>query len=313
MNRDELQKAVAEVAASAGTGNGKAYAELITQLLQPRHITFDVFSQFMRVSERKPGDYFARKIRKGRFRARQMVPGASHLTDAIIYNAQFQYVFDRLIAGMSMNVMEIRRGELGTLEEIQKEVRNDLIDEAVSKVFNLLTTVWSATNTPSNYIDASSTALTATATNTAMENTIEKAGNVKAIVGTRRALLPLYSFAGYKEITPAGANTNGVMPLTDVLMERFNTGSVKSYNGAKVVELPQILDNRLPIINRKLVRDDVVLVVGEEAGEIVLFGSPEEQEFTDMSKQPADYTYHTWQEWGILLDRPEYLTVIKVA
>lgn len=313
MNREDLQKAVSEVAITAGTGNGKAYAELITQLLQPRHITFDIFSEFLRVTERKPGDYFARKIRKGKFRARQMVPGASHLTDAIIYNSQFQYIFDRLIAGMSMNVMEIRNGELGTLEEIQKEVRNDLIDECVSKCFNLLTTVWSATNTPSNFIDATSTGLTASATNTAMENTIEKAGNVKAIVGTRRALLPLYSFAGYKEITATSPNVNGVMPLNDVLMERFNTGSVKSYNGARVVELPQILENRLPLINRKLVRDDIVLVVGEDAGEIVLFGQPQEQEWTDGTKQPADYTYHTWQEWGILLDRPEYLTVIDVA
>lgn len=314
LTREELQRAVAEVAVSAGNGTGKsAYAELITEMVQPRHITFDVFSLFMPVTTRNPGDYFARKIRKGKFRARTMVPGASHLTDAIIYNSQFQYVFDRLIAGTAMNIMEIRRGELGTLEEIQREVRADLIDECVSRVFNLLTSVWSATNTPSNFINATSTGLTKTALDVAMENTIEKAGNIKAIVGTRRALLPLYSFAGYNEVTATGSNTNGIMPLNDVLMERFNTGRVSSYNNATIIEMPQILENRLPLINRKLVRDDVVLVIGENPGNIVLFGDPQEQEYNDMTKQPYDYQYHTWQEFGILIDRPEYITVIDVS
>ena len=312
MNRDELKAAIAEVAVSAGNGNGKsAYAELITTLVQPKHITLEVFKMFMDTEERKPGDYFARKIRKGKFRARSMVPGAQHLTDAIIYNSQFQYVFDRMIAGTAMNIMEIRNGELGTVEEIKSEVSKDLIDEVCAKVFNLLTTVWSVTNTPSNYINATSTGLTSTALDVAMENTIEKAGNIKAIVGTRRALLPLYSFAGYHEVAGTGANTNGIMPLNDVLMERFNTGKVSSYNNATVVEMPQILENRLPLINRKLVRDDVVLVIGENPGKLVTFGEAEEQEYNDYTKQPYDWQYHTWINFGILIDRPEYITIIK--
>lgn len=312
MNTEQLQKEVAQRAVLAGSGN-KAYAELITTLVQPNHITLDIFSAFMPAVTRKEGDYFARKIRKGRFRARTMVPGANHLTDALIYNAQFQYVFDRLIAGTSMNMMEVQKGELGTLEEIQREVRADLIDEVCSRVFNLLTSVWNATNTPLNYVNASSTGLTGTSLDTGMENTIEKAGNVQAIIGTRRALLPLYTFAGYREVTPTGANTNGILPIDSVLLERFKTGSVSMYNGTRVIEIPQILENRLPTINRKLIRDDVVLLVGSNPGEIVLFGDPQDQEHIDTTKQPADYQYWTWQNFGLLIDRPEFMTVIKVA
>ena len=312
MNRDDLKKAYSEVASRAGNGD-KALAELITEVVNPNHITFDVFSSFMPVERYNPGDYINKRIRKGRFRARQMIPGAQHLTDAIVYKTQFNYMFDRLIAGYSGNLMEIKRGELGTLEEIKREVRADLIDECVSKVFNLLTTVWNSTSTPSNFVNATSTGLTATNLDSAMENLIEKAGNIRAIIGTRRALLPLYSFAGYKDVLLADGSTREALPLTELLMERQRTNRISLYNGTTVVEIPQILENRLPTINRKLVRDDVVLLVAENAGSIALMGDPEEQEHTDTSKQPADYVYHTWQQWGLLVDRPEYLSVIEVS
>lgn len=311
--REELQKAVAEIASTAGEPGKKAYAQLITELLQPNHITFDVFSAFLPVERYKPGDYVTRKVRKGRFRSRTMVMGASHLTDAMVYNNQFTYLFDQLIAGTSMNINEVRNGELGTLDEIKSEVKADLIDECVSKVWNVLTTVWNSTNTPLNYQDASSTGLTSTGLDYSLENLIEKAGNVNAIVGSRRALLPLYSFAGYKDVLLADNTTRKALWLGDVLMERFDTGRVSKYNGIPVIEIPQILENRLPIFNRKLVRDNIVMLMGQNAGRIALFGDPQEQEFTDYSKQPADYTYHTWQQWGILVDRPEYMGIIKVS
>lgn len=317
MNRDELRKAVAEAASTAGElARGEkrsAYAELITELLQPHHITFDVFSAFMPVEQFKPGDFFTRKIRKGRYRARAMVPGASHLTDATVYQNQFTYIFDRLIAGTSMNLWEVRNGELGTLETIKSEVQKDLIDECAARVFNVLSTVWNSTNTPLNYTNASSTGLTATALDASIENLIEKAGNVTAIVGARRALYPLYTFAGYKDVLLADGSTRKAPFMQDVLLERFRTGRIAKYNGIPVIEIPQILDNRLPIINRKLVSDDKVLLIGEDAGKIALMGDVETQEYTDMSKQPADYQFHCWQAWGVLVDRPEYLGVIKVA
>lgn len=239
--------------------------------------------------------------------------GSQHLTDATVYNHQFTYMFDSLIAGTSMNMLEVQRGELGTIDEIKRNVRADLVDETVSRVFNLLTTVWSASNTPSNYIDASSTGLTSTVLDTAMENTIEKVGNVRGIVGTRKALLPLYTFAGFKDVLLADGSTRQALPLDEVLLERWRTGRVSSYNGAPVIDMPQIIANSLPTINRKLIRDDIVMVIGDDAGEIVSYGAPVDQEHVDTSKQPPDWQYHTWQSWGILVDRPEAITLIKVS
>lgn len=312
MTKDELKRAVAEAAVTVGMKPGNsAYAQLITELLQPRHITLDVFGAFMPVVRRNPGDYLARRFRKGKFRARTMVPGAQHLTDAVLYNNQFTYFFDRLIAGAGMNMMEVQRGELGTLEEIKSEVAKDLIDNVTAKAFNLLTSVWNTTNTPLNYVDASSTGLTATALDYMLENIIEKAGNASVIMGTRRALLPLYAFAGYTEVASTGSNTNGILHIDEVILERFRTGSVSTYRGVKVMEMPQVLENRLPTLNTKLIRDDVVLILGESPGEIVLFGEPGTQEHIDTTKQPADYQYWNWQEYGFMVDRPEYVGVIK--
>jgi len=314
MNRDELKLAVAEAAKTIAVTPGKsAYAELITELVQPNHLTYDILRDVFPVERRNPGDYMTRRIRKGKFRARTMVPGTQHLTDAVIYNNQFAYLFDRLICGTSANLMEVRRGELGTLDDIQRELKADLVDEVVSKMFNLLTTVWSATNTPSNYTNATSTGLTATVLDAAMENVIEKSGDIKAILGTRRALLNLFGFAGYKEFVLSDGTTRVALRMEEVLLERYKTGKISSYNGTPVVILPQIQENRLPLIDRKLIRDDVVLVIGNDPGNLVLFGDVEDQEHTDTSKQPADYAYWAWQAYGLLVDRPEQIHVIETA
>lgn len=310
---EKLKREVAEAAKVAGTAPKTAYSEILREVIEPNHVTMAVFDQFMRTRSLNPGDQISRRVRKGRYRARTMVPGAQHLTDATTFNYQFTYNFDRLIAGTAMNIMELRSGELGTLDEIKRNIRADLTDETVARVFNLLTTIWSASNTPSNYIDATATGLTSTVLDTAIENTIETVGNVRAIVGTRKALLPLYTFAGYREYVLSDNTTYVALPLDPILQERFNTGRVTLYNGVRVVEMPQIIANSLPTITRRLVRDDIVMVIGEDAGEIINYGSPEDQEHLDTSKQPADWQYHVWQQWGLLVDRPEALTIIEVS
>lgn len=309
MNKEELKRAVAERAATAGENKG--FAEIIREFVEPNHVTMEVFSAFLRTRQLNPGDQIARKIRRGRYRARTMVPGSQHLTDATTFNAMFTYMFDRLIAGTSMNLMEVRNGELGTVDEIKRNVRADLVDETVARVFNLMTTVWSASNTPSNYVDATSSGLTKTVLDSAIETVLDRVGNVRAIVGTRSALSPLYDFAGYIDVVLADSSTRQALPLDEILMERFNTNRVSRYRNVPVIEVPQIRANTLPTIDRKLVRDDMVLVIGEDVGEVVQYGAPEDQEHVDTSKQPADWQYHTWQAWGLLIDQPEGLVLIE--
>lgn len=313
MNENELKLAVAEAAKHAGSGMNTAYAEIITEIVEPQHVSFDVFSQFMPVRTLKKGDQLSRRVRRGKYRARTMVPGSQNLTDATYYQNQFTYSMQQLIAGTHMNMMEVRNGELGTLEEIKKAVRADLIDDAVSKIFNLLTTVWSSTNTPNNFINATSTGLTQTALDTAIETILSSVGNVKAIVGTRKALLPLYKFSGFADVLLANGTTRQALPLNEVLLEYWRTGKVSEYLGSPVIDIPQITANTLPSLNRKLIRDDIVLVIGDDVGNIVQYDTFEEQEHVDTSKQPADYQYHTWNAWSVLVDRPEGIVVIKTS
>lgn len=313
MNEHELKIAVAEAAKYAGSGTNTVYAEIITEMVEPQHVSFDVFSQFMPVRTLNKGDQLSRRVRRGRYKARTMVPGSQHLTDATYYQNQFTYSMQQLIAGTHMNMMEIRNGELGTLEDIKKAVRSDLVDDAVSKIFNLLTTVWNPTNTPNNYINASATGLTQTALDTAIETILANVGNIKAIVGTRKALLPLYKFSGFVDVLLANGTSRQALPLNEVLLEYWKTGKVSEYLGSPVIDIPQITANTLPSLNRKLIRDDIVLVIGQDVGSIVQYDAFEEQEHIDTSKQPADYQYHTWNSWSVLVDRPEGIVVIKTS
>ena len=312
MKKLDIQRAVAEAAQHIGTPN-KAFAELITEMVEPQHVSFEVFRQFLPVRTLNKGDTLSRKARRGRYKGRTMVPGAQHLTDATYFQSQFTYTMQQLIAGTHLNLLEVKSGELGTLEEIKSAVRSDLIDDAVSKVFNLMTTVWTASNTPAHYIDASSTGLTQTSLDVGLETVLESLGSAKAIIGTRKALLPLYKFSGFVDVLLANGTTRQALPLNEVLLEYWSTGKVSSYVGVPIIDIPQISANTLPTLSRKLIRDDIVLIVGEDAGQIIQYAEFEEQEHIDTSKQPADYQYHTWNSWGVLVDRPEGVVVIKTA
>lgn len=314
MNEQELRKAVAEKARSVrGTNGNCAYSQLITEYVNPRHLTMDILDAFLPVSTWDQGNYIARRMRKGRFRARTMVNGSQHLTDVPVWNTQFAFFTDSLISGFTMNVMEIEKGELGTLDDLKREVRLDLFDEIISKMFNMLTSVWSSTNTPNNYTNATATGLTVTALDAAIENIIEMAGSVKAIVGTRKSLLPLYDFASYREFVLSDNSTRVALRMEPVLLERYRTNKLASYHGAPIIEIPQVLEKRLPQVNRKLVRDDLVIVVGEDAGKAYLMGDLMTQDMTDLTKQPPDYSYWNWQKYSILVDRPELIHIIETS
>jgi hypothetical protein len=220
---------------------------------------------------------------------------------------------DKLITGCIMPWQEIQRGELGTLDQIRTELRLDLFDEVISRTFNLFTSVWSTTNTPSNFTNAVSTGLTATNLDNAMENVIERSGSVRAIIGTRRSLLPLYGFASYREFLLSDSSTRVAPYMEEVLLERYRTGKIGTYNGALIVEIPQVLEKRLPNMDRKLVRDDVVVVVGENPGSVVLFGETQTQDHIDTTKQPPDYVLHNWQEFAFMIDNPEGIHIIETS
>ena len=307
-----LKTAIAEYAKEAGNSpSGKsAMAEIIVKMTEPQHLALEIFRQFMPVRSLNPGDSLMHKVKRGRYPVRSMVPGTSHLMDAVYQGDKVAFLFDSLIAGTNANLWEIRSGDIGTVQEMRANLRKDVIDGIVSKVFNLLTTVWNTTDTPSNYIDASSTGITQVQLDAMIENILEKNGSVRAIFGQRRALLPIYDFAGYKGVEITAGATGTVMPLPQ-LEEYYRTNRVTSYKNIALVELDQIFASDLPDVNRKLIPTDKVLVIGADAGQIVTFGGFEYQDYTDFRTQPANYVLHGWQQYGMIVDDVEAIGVIK--
>jgi len=108
MDREQLSRAVAEVARTAQdagrTGRRTAYADLVVDVIQPNHLSLDLFSAFMPVTQMQPGDLRGRRVRRGRYPIRTMVPGSKHLTDVLDYLEYQTFMFDRLIAGTSHSV-----------------------------------------------------------------------------------------------------------------------------------------------------------------------------------------------------------------
>lgn len=326
MNKDELKRAVAEVVATAGVSpkNRSAYADLIMTVVEPNHLTLDLFNAFLPTRQFNVGDRIGKRVRRGRYPVRTMVPGSKHLHDVLSFQESQTYMFDRLIAGTSHNLWEIQSGEVGTTDQFRSELRADIFDELVSRVFTLLSSVWNSTDTPNNYTDATSTGITATALDNAIENMLEYTGNVRAIIGARRALLPVYSFAQFREFALSGTNTDAVGFQTTAFNEFTNTKSVRQYYGIPLVEVPQVYRNRLSFsgtggnlnlrdATNRMIPTDRVILVGENAGEIALMGGTEYQDYTDPTTQPPNYVLHSWQSYGLLVDDVEAIHIIKVA
>jgi len=323
MNREELKKAVAEAVKTAAHANGihpTAYAELVIETIQPNHLSLDLFSQFLPTVQKNKGDAMGRRIRRGRYPIRTMVPGSKHLTDVLSYQEYYTMMFDRLIAGTSHSVWEIESGEVGTVDQFKTELRADLFDDLVSKVFSLLSTAWNSSATPSNFLDASGTGVTQVGLDAMIETILNYSGEVRAIIGSRQALLPLYNFAQFKEFVLTGTGTDRVAFQTPAFNEFTGSNKVTIYKGIPVVELPQVYRNRLDAnqtslawrgVAQRMIPTDKILVIGGQPGQVVLMDGFEYQDYTDPTTQPANYVLHGWQAWGLILDDIMQIGIIK--
>lgn len=310
---ERLQQAWAEAARTAGQDmNGhSAFAEAIVEDIRPNHLTFDLTNVFLPTRSLQPGDSLVRRVRSG-FRARTMVPGTMHLADQIQIGEIYTYVLDTIIAKTRWSVVELRRGELGTIADFRREMEATLVDEIVTRLFNMIASTWNGTVSYTNYVDATATGLTDTVLTNMIETVLYYAGNVRAIIGTRAALLPIYQAAGVFEVTPTGANTNGVVTVQSILEEWRRTGRVTNYKGVPLIELPQVFKRSLGGYDTPLLPSDKVLVIGDNAGEAILYGGTESQDSTDLRVEPAEYQLALWRSFGMIVDRPENIGVIKV-
>lgn len=137
--------------------------------------------------------------------------------------------FDRLITGARDSIWNLQNNPLSSADKLRTDLQADLTDNLVGRVFYLLSTIWNTTDTPSNY--AQGTTITNTTLDTLIENVLDYAPGVRGIFGTRRALYPIYNFAGFREYTVTGGSTPTAFDIPEVLLERYRTNRVSTYNG----------------------------------------------------------------------------------
>lgn len=309
MNETELRRAVAEAAKSVEKSKGRsALAEIIVKTLNPDFLTLDLFRSFMPVRQLNPGDSVMHKVRKGKYPVRSMVPGTKHLVDTVVNQDKAAFMFDQIIVGTQANMLEMESGDLQTVGEMRSEFAATLEEEVSVRVFGLLNTVWNSSTTPSNYTDASSTGITRTVLDNAIESLLDRAPSVKAILGTRKALYPIYDFA---TSVPVNVQTGGTAIPTQQFTEFYGRNLITTYKGIPVVQIPQQFENSLPDIRAKKIPTDKVVLVGEDAGTIALMGGVQYQDYTDYTTQPANYVLHAWQQYALLVDAVDRIFVIK--
>lgn len=245
-----------------------------------------------------------------------MVPGIEHLADQFVGDREsITYAIDYLIAKTRYSQWELQRGELGTINEFRQKMEEAIIDKLVERVFTLVGTVWNASNTPDNYVTAGSQ-VTETILETMVETILEEAGGVKAIVGTRKALLPIYKFAGIREWTVSGGSSpTNTTPF--VIQEYFNqwalTGRVTSWRGIPLLELPQVYERTIANYDRKLIDEKKIELIGDNAGEIILYGGIESQEHIETNIEPPDYSLAIWRGYGLMIDAPKNIGIIRLS
>lgn len=246
-------------------------------------------------------DSLVKKIRKG-IKVWTFVPGAIPLSSQITVSDRMNYVLDGAIVDVNFNAWDLQAGDIGTVESIRNEMSAKMRDYIMNKVFTALTTVWTAANTPNNY-----TAVGGNVTKVALDNGIEYinqqiAGGAKAIVGTRSALYPVMSFAGFNTYSSTD------FQLDSVREEIFRTGWLGRYMGVPLITIDQQWDN--PEDRNALVPTDKILVLGQNVGEFITYGPAQSSMWEDPRPVPPQTYLRSYMQFGMLVDKAEGIFVL---
>jgi len=290
---DKNKKMEEAFAAVIKSGNKEALAELIIEYVQPQHITADFVGMLLNTRTLKPGDSLVKKLRKG-IEVRTLVPGSNHLASEITVRERMNYVLDGADIKVNYDEWDLDNGNIGTVQEISREMMAKLRDFYQNKVFTALTTVWTALNTPSNYTSCGGP-ITNTVLKAAIDNVNQTVGKVKAVVGVRSALTPITTFGAFWS---DGTNLHRV---DSQLEEVMNEGWLGRYYGADIIALNQEWDN--PEDYNALLPTDKILVIGDNVGEFITFGEPKWKQWTDMEPTPPRFFMEVYQQFGLMIDR----------
>jgi hypothetical protein len=298
MEDKQLQEAYASLIKE---GKRDAVAQLIVEYVQPQHIATDFIGMLMNSRSLNPGDSLVKKVRKG-IHVHTLVPGAIHMANELTVSDRINYVLDGADVKVMFNEWEMESGELGTVDSIRSEMLAKLRDFYMNKVYTALTTVWTAVNTPNNFINVGGH-LNATVLKNAIDRINQTTGGVKAVVGNRAALTPVTTFgAGYTDAT----SVSQVVP--DNIREIMATGWLGKYYGAPLIALQQQYDN--PEDYNALLPTDKVLVIGNNVGEFITYGDVKSKQWSDMNPTPPQWMLEIYQQFGLMVDHAEGIYVI---
>lgn len=298
--RKQYQEAFASLAAT----DREALAGLIVEYLNPNYIATDVVGMLLNVRSLKPGTQLVKKVRKG-ITVRTLVPGAVHLASEVVVEDRANYHLSGVDVKVHANEWELQSGELGTVADIEAEMRAKIRDYYITQVFNALATLWDAVNTPNNFVNVGG-ALTATALENAIDEINYRVGSAKVVIGTRKALTPITKFANY--VPYAGDNSAWGVPVPSAIEEIRKTGFVGVYYGTKIIGLDQIWDNEVDYTAK--LPEDKILVLGENVGEFITYGDIKEKQWTDMEPTPPVWKLELYQQYGLIVDRQVGVYVI---
>lgn len=315
------RRALAELAVK----DRAAYAEVITEYVDPVYLTLDLASTFMQTKEMQFGEMLRRQFR-GKYHVQQIVPGQITLGEQITVRDQaLSYNLDILSAKAAYNTLEtLHGGPVYTPENVRSDVNKALQEKVLMRGWNALANIWNAGNASaltiagsanSNFLDASGP-LTSTVLDAAIDHVNYWSGKVRTIIGTEVALAPLSTFGQYRLIS--GTNTDNYVAINGQPAGTFNNVSpigapygVENYRGvSNIVRLPQIFDETV-FPKRPLLPNDYVLVIGEDIGQFITYGGPQTKEFIDNEPTPPYWNYETWLQFGMMIWNA--MGVVKIA
>ena len=176
-----------------------------------------------------------------------------------------------------------------------------LKDSFQNKVFTALSTIWSAVNTPDNYVAVGGT-ITAEVLEAAIDRINQTTAGVKAVIGVRSAMTPITKFGGFWS---DGTNVG----YTETALEEIrNKGYLGKYYGADLLMLDQIWDNFEDV--NALLPTDKILVIGENVGEFITYGDVKTKNYSDMRPTPPQWFLELYQQFGLLIWAAQGIYVI---
>lgn len=316
----EYRTALAELART----DRKAFAEVITEYVDPVFLTLDIAGTFMNTREMQFGDILVKRF-KGKYHVQQIVPGQITLGEQIqVRDKAMSYNLDILSAKASYNELELQHGgPQFTPETVRSDVQKALQERVLMRTWNALANVWTSANSSaltipgaaySNFIDAGGP-LTSTALDHAIDHVNYWSGSVRTIIGTETALAPLSEFGQYKIIgTDNYVVTNGQPSGTFQNVSPYGGGTkaVETYRGVtNIIRVKQLFD-QTEYPPRPLLPDNYVLVIGDNIGEFVTYGGPQTKEYVDNEPTPPYWNYEVYLQFGMMLWNARGLVKIAV-